>query len=984
MSIGVDIISGIASSALGRLAAHFSGRIVRVYKMESATKSPDSENIALDTAMKDFEVLLGSRFAQLSDKNNEFLSNLRRSDLLPALAESVLLDRHLSPLQSEFCKELVRYTGCSEDDANKFYMQMWRALKASFDAQIRDPALGLLSKAQFKEIEHRLQKIEALAATASVNQTHIDLGRQNELLATVSKRLIVVHKSISVETNRGRKPVDIHAIYVPSRLIPASDESADGSGDRITASRSSRGKRRFIYQSRRHSITYNEFKSSIRRAVVLGDPGGGKSTLCQHLCYDFAKKFSLFMQHRERLEEDNPISEVASSKMPIRVVLRSFESARKHDAQLGLFDYIINDLRSATDLPVSDLESVLSIELNRGGALLAFDGLDEILDISRRRDFVDIVSSFCDRYPLCPVLVTSRIVGYDEAPLPDDFAKFTLEKFGEAEIASFLENYIKIVTSVSREQSAHQAHLFLQQTESHAADLRQNPLMLGLMAHLFIARGNVPSNRPEVYKECAVLMFEKWDQNRNIRADIPPGFDMLHLFSSFAASIYGNPEKETGVSKSWIEQENKRYFSGNFESAAKALEAAKRVTEFITGRSWVMSEFGPNVYRFTHRTFMEYFYALHLDAQEETVESLVKFLSNKIVHAQWDVISHLSLQIKTYRSPARTGKAIASLIELMRSSLPQNRLRIAGFVSRSLEYMVGTEVEVKALSGEVIEACFRAMAEEAHPKALEPIAFLLRAAPDRRSYIESIVSEKISSRLSSPSSSSEDIRLILGFCAGRLFLLDRSTHIEEIESAVTRRILEKSLPSLRSRANHSVEIAESVAAAYPEVIPDLVSIHGPKILLAQSKSSIAPNILEVALASTDWGVSEFISSKSASQILRALGEYDVSGETFSLPAWLDRYPPSLPLSALSAVYRKCKDDKVAARGWLLIVVLFSEIADRLSEKQTEDLSPEDKRPGTKYVRKHKKILISAIDVSGKPMSVTLFNEWYAGRKKFIS
>ena len=73
--------------------------------------------------------------------------------------------------------------------------------------------------------------------------------------------------------------------------------------------------------------------------------------------------------------------------------------------------------------------------------------------------------------------------------------------------------------------------------------------MLGLMVYLFIYRGDVPSNRPEIYKECATLMFEKWDQRREIIFNIPVDFDLLDLFSYLASKIFGSADTEDGVSR---------------------------------------------------------------------------------------------------------------------------------------------------------------------------------------------------------------------------------------------------------------------------------------------------------------------------------------------------------------------------------------------------------------------------------------------------
>jgi hypothetical protein len=48
-----------------------------------------------------------------------------------------------------------------------------------------------------------------------------------------------------------------------------------------------------------------------------------------------------------------------------------------------------------------------------GTALVIFDGLDELLDTGHRAEVTAIVERFCTEYPLAPVLVTSRLVGYE-------------------------------------------------------------------------------------------------------------------------------------------------------------------------------------------------------------------------------------------------------------------------------------------------------------------------------------------------------------------------------------------------------------------------------------------------------------------------------------------------------------------------------------------------------------------------------------------
>jgi predicted NACHT family NTPase len=62
---------------------------------------------------------------------------------------------------------------------------------------------------------------------------------------------------------------------------------------------------------------------------------------------------------------------------------------------------------------------LVDLLLLTGRAVVIFDGLDELLDTSRRADVTTRVERFCAEYPLAPVLVISRQVGYDQARLDD-------------------------------------------------------------------------------------------------------------------------------------------------------------------------------------------------------------------------------------------------------------------------------------------------------------------------------------------------------------------------------------------------------------------------------------------------------------------------------------------------------------------------------------------------------------------------------------
>ena len=93
--------------------------------------------------------------------------------------------------------------------------------------------------------------------------------------------------------------------------------------------------------------------------------------------------------------------------------------------------------------------------------------------------------------------------------MSDDYLPMALARFNLEEVEQFASRLIRAVRqNSSKEEISAQASVFLDQTKNIGDDLRENPLMLGLMVYLFVYKGEVPAYRPEIYKECATLMFE--------------------------------------------------------------------------------------------------------------------------------------------------------------------------------------------------------------------------------------------------------------------------------------------------------------------------------------------------------------------------------------------------------------------------------------------------------------------------------------------
>ena len=138
-----------------------------------------------------------------------------------------------------------------------------------------------------------------------------------------------------------------------------------------------------------------------RRLVFLGDPGIGKSTFLNYVAWLLSRPAT------------NALIDRLGWRLPLPMVLRELEvrGVRRFDDLLEAF---LNHKMSTPLL--EDDRGYLMRTLEEGQAFLLLDGIDELGDRETRENLRSAVFEGMSRYPGCHWLMTSRIVGYDEAP----------------------------------------------------------------------------------------------------------------------------------------------------------------------------------------------------------------------------------------------------------------------------------------------------------------------------------------------------------------------------------------------------------------------------------------------------------------------------------------------------------------------------------------------------------------------------------------
>ncbi|MFC8792255.1 NACHT domain-containing protein [Streptomyces cinereoruber] len=339
------------------------------------------------------------------------------------------------------------------------------------------------------------------------------------------------------------------------------------------------------------------------RCVVIGNPGVGKSTMVQHVV------------HKLSSNSEGDGSDFA----PLVVQCRDFGGT---DSNKFILDWINKSLRDNLQLEIKR-ETINDI-LTLGRALVVFDGIDEIIDIGKRQSFVRTIEQFAVRYPLAPILVTARRVGYQKAPLrSSEFDLYELDDYNAEQIEEYAENWFAATERTATEKSA-----FLRESAT-VPDVCSNPLMLSLLCALYRARGYIPRNRREVYKACADLLFQRWDSMRQIEQPMDHRQYGNRLMQDLAHFFYKSQSAQAGVEENQLRKVVSIFFTdtGSVEEY-EASERAKAFLDFCADRAWLLTsqgttDRGERLFGFTHRTFMEYFSAEEIVRRAHSLENLV-------------------------------------------------------------------------------------------------------------------------------------------------------------------------------------------------------------------------------------------------------------------------------------------------------------------------------------------------------------------------
>ncbi|WP_405603415.1 NACHT domain-containing protein [Streptomyces sp. NBC_01410] len=476
------------------------------------------------------------------------------------------------------------------------------------------------------------------------------LAADQAFVADYRSQLVSAHGSLEPPDFARRRRVPINALHVSPRIQRDLERRATQDASQDVG----------------QGLGIAEFENVIDRTVLLGDPGCGKSTTCQVL------------MHRRATDPGGPV--------PFLVVLRDF--ALMDNGERSVVDHIEHRLETYYQCPAPP--GAVKRLLLDGAASVIFDGLDELVDSARRREVTEIVELFATRYPQAAVLVTSRVVGYNEARLDDRFFEcYRLGPFDEARTEEYVRKWFAQEEEQTAEAARQAADIFLAESGG-LVDLRSNPLMLALMCILYRGTGSIPRSRPEVYEQCSTMLFQKWDVRRRIHIELKMAYLVEPALRYLAYWLFTQDRDPHAVTERELVARVVDFLRARgYENLDEAESAARQFVGFCRGRAWVFSEagttaHGESLYTFTHRTFLEYFAAAQLASTSDTPEALARRLAPRVARQEWDIVGQLAVQIKERSTEDGGARVFATLLSERRRRSPVGRGNVLAFLARCL------------------------------------------------------------------------------------------------------------------------------------------------------------------------------------------------------------------------------------------------------------------------------------------------------------
>lgn len=329
-----------------------------------------------------------------------------------------------------------------------------------------------------------------------------------------------------------------------------------------------------------------------RRVLVTAPLGGGKSTLLRHICRRIAAEPERFGGRTPLLRSASALAQrlAADASLRFEDVLRA---QQERDREL------------------------IAYELEADRLLLLIDGLDEISDPKARAHFRRALEAFTTDYPTTPIAVTTREGSTGQGALLPSFKKYELAPLSRSQQCELMMRVVAALGGSSGEDPALEQLFTALDDRWYGSDLSSSPLLLTLIAAVWVADRSVPQRRPALMERILDLLLQTWPGRRGV-----DGVEDPATGERWRRALEGLASAALSADGSFAHQAAKRMLATWFiaEDSAGQQVALQQAHSFLNTMRrdvglLVAINDGPAAelrYEFRHRSIAEYLAACEL------------------------------------------------------------------------------------------------------------------------------------------------------------------------------------------------------------------------------------------------------------------------------------------------------------------------------------------------------------------------------------
>ena len=350
-----------------------------------------------------------------------------------------------------------------------------------------------------------------------------------------------------------------------------------------------------------------------RHWVLLGDPGSGKTTLLRHQAWKAA--------------DDHLAGRGAV--LPVYLTLRYFDPKSADNVDSALLDYAtgpnLEDLGFGPEEQRALREEIVQA-LAESRALILCDGLDEQRDAGVKERTAAAIESLVQANPDNRCMVTSRIVGYDAAPLRRGFQSATLDPFSDEQVRTFFRKWYRAVEKaedlIEAYTEARADHKADEMTEAVLSDanpglrrLAANPLLCTIIGLIHRQGGALPEQRVELYKLCVDTFIFNWEMHKRRRGEEQRGLnpqETQEVLEPIAFHLQEDTVENRAPREKILDWATAFLVREHGMPEPEARAKAGRLLDLIRNVAGLFIERGAGEYAFFHLSFQEYLCARYI------------------------------------------------------------------------------------------------------------------------------------------------------------------------------------------------------------------------------------------------------------------------------------------------------------------------------------------------------------------------------------